>query len=173
MRLNSTALIMAYGRQHEVTSALFPPSAGPAGCVIGTLSSFRADRHWYVVAVATIDSGTLRSWIVVRRPPSTTHTIEMAQIKEINAKLRRRSGVVITASELPLETQPGDRHVPVDPSAPLTRLSWTGSPSFPDIAAHFTAPGSKGSRRGVLLHTAALKEISRRLGLHHAWGVRP
>jgi len=34
---------------------------------------------------------------MVRRPPASTHTIEMAQIKEINAKLRGRSGVVITA----------------------------------------------------------------------------
>jgi hypothetical protein len=108
--------------------------------------------------------------IVVRRRATTTHTIEMAQIKEINAKLKMQSGVVIMASELPLETQPGDRHVPVNPSALLTRLSWTGSPSFPDIFAHFTAPGSEKARRRVRLHTAALKEISRRLGLHHAWG---
>jgi len=46
---------------------------------------------------------------MVRRPPASTHTIEMAQIKEINAKLKGRSGVVITAGELPLEAQPGDR----------------------------------------------------------------
>jgi hypothetical protein len=110
---------------------------------------------------------------MVRRPPASTHTIEMAQVKEINAKLKRRSGVVITASELPLEAQPGDRNRPVDPSAQLTKLSVTGSPSFPDIFAHFAVPGSKESRRGVLLHTAALKEISRRLKLHHAWGVWP
>jgi hypothetical protein len=125
------------------------------------------------VAAASIDSGTLRSLIVVRRRATTTHTIEMAQIKEINAKLKMQSGVVITASELPLETQPGDRHAPVNPSALLTRLSWTGSPSFPDIFAHFSAPGSEKSRRRIRLHTAALKEISRRLGLHHAWGIRP
>ena len=110
---------------------------------------------------------------MVRRPPPTTHTIEMAQIKEINAKLRRRAGVVITASELPLEIQPGDRHVPVNLSAMLTRLFWTGSPSFPDIFALFDVPGSEESRLRVRLHTAALKEISRRLSLHHAWGVRP
>ena len=110
---------------------------------------------------------------MVRRPPSTTHTIEMAQIKEINAKLKHRSGVVITASELPLETQAGDRPVSVNPSAVLTRLSWTGSPSFPDIFAQFTASESEKPRRRVRLHTAALKEISHRLHLHHAWGVRP
>ncbi|HEX6760629.1 MAG TPA: hypothetical protein VF086_19810 [Propionibacteriaceae bacterium] len=96
----------------------------------------------------------------------------MAQIKEINASLRGQSGVVITASELPLETQSWDRRVP-DASALLTRLSWKGSPSFPDIFAHFTTPSGKESRRGVLMHTAALNEISHRLGLHHAWGVRP
>jgi hypothetical protein len=107
----------------------------------------------------------------VRRPPASTHTIEMAQIREINAKLKRGSDVVITASELPLETQPGDRNGFVDPSARLRKLSVTGSPSFPDIFAHFAASGSKESRRGVQLHTAALQEISRRLNLHHAWGV--
>lgn len=110
---------------------------------------------------------------MVRRPPASTHTIEMAQIKEINAKLKRGSDVVITGSELPLETQPGDRNGPVDPSARLRKVSVTGSPSFPDIFAHFAAPGSKESRRGVQLHTAALQEISRRLKLHHAWGYGP
>lgn len=96
----------------------------------------------------------------------------MAQIKEINAKLKPPSGVVITASELPLEIQPGDRRVTVNPSALLTRLSWTGSPSFPDIFGHFSASGEK-SRRRVRLHTPALKAISHRLNLHHAWGVEP
>ncbi|HEX5383989.1 MAG TPA: hypothetical protein VFW54_05070 [Propionibacteriaceae bacterium] len=109
---------------------------------------------------------------MVRRP-ATTHTIEMAQITEINAKLGPPSGVVITASELPLEIQPGDRRVPVNPSALLTSLSWTGSPSFPDIFAYFRASGSEESRRCLRLHTAALKEISHRLNLHHAWGVEP
>ena len=126
------------------------------------------------MAVVPIRSGTLGSLIVVRRRLVTTHTIEMAQIKEINAKLKQQpSGVVITASEIPLETQPGDRYVPVNPSALLTRLSWTGSPSFPDIFAHFSASGSEAPRRRVRLHTAALKEISHRLHLHHVWGVEP
>jgi hypothetical protein len=97
----------------------------------------------------------------------------MAQINEINAKLRPPSGVVITASELPLETQPGDRRVPVKPSALLTSLSLVGSPSFPDIFAYFSAPGSDESLRCVRLHTAALKEISHRLNFQHAWGVEP
>jgi hypothetical protein len=110
---------------------------------------------------------------VIHRCPPTTHTIEMAQIKEINAKLGQASGVVMMASELPLERQPGERPVPLSPSSELKRLSWKGSPSFPDIFGHFTTPSGKESRRGVLLHTAALKEISHRLGLHHAWGVRP
>ena len=109
---------------------------------------------------------------MVRRS-ATTHTIEMAQIKEINARLRPPSGVVITASELPLEIQPGDRRVPVDPSALLTSLSWTGSPSFPDIFAYFSASCSEESPRCVRLHTTALKEISHRLNLQHAWGVEP
>ena len=105
--------------------------------------------------------------------PATTHTIEMAQIKEINAELRPPSGVVITASELPLEIQPGDRRVPVMPSALLTSVSWTGSPSFPDIFAYFSAPGSEESLLCVRLHTTALREISHRLNFHHAWGIEP
>ena len=104
---------------------------------------------------------------------ATTHTIEMAQINEINAKLRPAFGVVITASELPLEIQPGDRRVPVEPSALLTSLAWVGSPSFPDIYAHFSAPGTEQPRRRVRLHTAALKEISHQLHLQHVWGVEP
>jgi hypothetical protein len=124
------------------------------------------------MAVGPIDTATLRSLIVVRRQ-ATTHTIEMAQIKEINAKLKPPSGVVITAGELSLETQAGDRRVPVNPSALLTSLSWTGSPSFPDIFAYFSASGSEESRPCVRLHTAALKEISHRLNLKHAWGVEP
>src|SRR3954451_5984344 len=124
------------------------------------------------MAIVPIHSGTLGSLIVVRRRPVTTHTIEMAQIKEINAKLKTPSGVVVMASELPLEVQPGDRRVTVNSSAQLTRLSWTGSPNFPDIFGHFSASGDE-SRLRVRLHTAALKEISHRLNLHHAWGVEP
>ena len=141
--------------------------------MIRTLCSSSADPYRHVMAVAPIRSATLGSLIVVRRRPVTTHTIEMAQIKEINAKLKPPSGVGITASELPLEIQPGDRRVPVNPSALLTRLSWTGSPSFPDIFGHFSAAASEEPRRRVRLHTAALKEISHRLNLHHAWGVQP
>jgi hypothetical protein len=110
---------------------------------------------------------------VMRCCPPTTHTIEMAQIMEINAKLGQASGEVLRAGELPLERQPGERPVPVNPSSELKRLSWKGSPSFPDIFGHFTTPSGKESRRGVLLHTAALNEISHRLRLRHAWGVRP
>ena len=79
---------------------------------------------------------------MVRRPPASTHTIEMAQIKEINAKLKGRSGVVITAGELPLEAQPGDRNRPVDPSARLKKLSVSGSPSFPTSSRTSPVPAA-------------------------------
>ena len=46
-------------------------------------------------------------------------------------------------------------------------------PSFPDIFAYFSAPGSEESRLRVRLHTAALREISHRLKFHHAWGIEP
>jgi hypothetical protein len=121
------------------------------------------------MAVAPIRSGTLGSLIVVRQRLTLSR---WHRSKEINAKLKPPYGAVITASELPLEIQLGDRRVRVL-SALLTRLSWTGSPSFPDIFAHFAAAGSEEPQRRVRLHTAALKELGHRLNIHHAWGVRP
>ena len=63
--------------------------------------------------------------------------------------------------------------MPVEPSALLTSVSSTGSPSFPDIFAYFSVPGSEESILCVRLHTAALREISHRLDFQHAWGRAP
>jgi hypothetical protein len=68
---------------------------------------------------------------MVRQRSPTTHTVEMAQIKEINAKLQRGSGATIMASELNIEPEPGERIEPVNPAGVLTRLSWVGPPAFP------------------------------------------
>jgi len=104
--------------------------------------------------------------------PPTTHTLEMAQIAELNECLRSRSSSTpVVAAAL------GMGGAPLRPSgaaglaedAVLVRLSWEGSPEFPDIYGHF-GPG-RGGRLQVLLHTAALNELGHLLGLRQRWGV--
>lgn len=99
--------------------------------------------------------------------PTTTHTLEMAQIAELNARLTNTRSPVITAGDLQMVADHGaGSEVPAD--AVLSRVSWQGSPEFPEIHGHF---GAAGSERSANLHTAALQQISRRLLLRQRWGV--
>jgi len=98
----------------------------------------------------------------------TTHTVEMRQVAELNQHLTGPQARTITAAELGL---PGAGVGALSGQAALLRLSWDGSPGFPDIHAHFAAPGRDAAGTRVRLHTAQLHELSRRLGLHHRWGV--
>jgi hypothetical protein len=104
--------------------------------------------------------------------PPTTHTLEMAQVLELNERLRDRSGsTAITAGALGLggvALHPAGAAGLAD-DAVLVRVSWQGSPEFPDVYAHF-GPG-RGGRLQVLLHTAALQELCHLLGLRQRWGV--
>jgi hypothetical protein len=101
---------------------------------------------------------------------TTTHTIEMSQIAELNSRLTSR-GAKITAAELGLAgvglfgAAPNDS---LPGSATLVRLSWQGPPNYPYIHGHFSA-GDTNSHL-VDLHTRALRELCRRLGLHQSWG---
>lgn len=114
----------------------------------------------------------------------TTHTLEMTQIDELNARLtqRRSNGDVITAADLGLADlavlsgqAAGGK---VSPSAVLTAIGWDGDPEFPYLHACFSSspdagPGPTELDRSprVDLHTKALRKLCRRLGLHQAWGT--
>jgi hypothetical protein len=104
--------------------------------------------------------------------PPTTHTLEMAQVAELNERLNRRpASAAVTAAAL------GMGGAPLQPSgaaglaadAVLVRLSWQGSPEFPDVYGHFGA--GRGGRLQVLLHTAALDQLGKLLGIRQRWGV--
>ena len=104
--------------------------------------------------------------------PPTTHTLEMAQVAELNEHLRNRTGSpAITAGDLGLGGAPlhirGAAGLAGD--AVLVRVSWQGSPEFPDIYGHF-GPG-RGGRLQALLHTAALQTLCHLLGVRQRWGV--
>ncbi len=106
-----------------------------------------------------------------RHLPPTTHTIEMAQIAEFNTRLEARPGPALTAAELGLEGAPRHRSSGVvSGTAELVSVAWDGAPEFPDIHAHF-APTTTSNVVVVDMHTAALRTLSHRLGLHHVWGV--
>jgi hypothetical protein len=106
--------------------------------------------------------------------PSTTHTVEMAQITEINTKLQHHPSD-ITAAELGLGGRQlhGREHLnqTLPDSAVLARLCWEGPPDYPYIHAHFSAGAAAVADAVVDLHTEALKTLSHRLSLHHTWGV--
>jgi hypothetical protein len=107
-----------------------------------------------------------------RSLPPTTHTLEMAQVAELNERLMGRTGATaVTAAALGmggvalhLRSVAGLADDEV-----LVRLSWEGSPEFPDIYGHF-GPG-RGGRHQALLHTAALESLCHALGVRQRWGV--
>lgn len=114
----------------------------------------------------------------------TTHTLEMAQIDELNTRLaqHRAEGRPITAADLGLTgatllagRAPGGT---VASSAVVTGIGWDGDPDFPYLHARFSAGQDEGSEMAgsnhsprVDLHSAALKELCRRLRLHQVWGT--
>jgi hypothetical protein len=63
---------------------------------------------------------------------------------------------------------------PLPDAAVLQRLSWDGPPKYPYIHGHFRRPGQRSAGPGdeldVLLHTATLNELCRRLHVHQQWG---
>jgi hypothetical protein len=107
--------------------------------------------------------------------PPTTHTLEMAQVSELNARLADRLGSPpITAGTIGMGG--AALHFPAEGRLPeaavLVQLSWEGSPEFPDIYGHFG--GSHAATRcQSLLHTAALEELCSQLGVRQHWGLGP
>jgi hypothetical protein len=103
--------------------------------------------------------------------PATTHTVEMAQITDLNRRLSNAVSPVITAQELDMAAAGlvGGSST-LDGRAVLVRLSWEGSPEFPTVHGHFKETGT-GQVVTAELHTHALKEMSRRLHLQQRWGI--
>jgi hypothetical protein len=101
--------------------------------------------------------------VVGHQVPRTTHTVELDQLSELNTHLSGHAPG-ITAGQLGL----GDPSVP--DAAVLVRLSWDGPPEFPYIHGRFSQ-SSAGADLHAEVHTAALRELSKLLGLHQRWGV--
>jgi hypothetical protein len=109
----------------------------------------------------------------VSRKTTTTHTVDMAQIDDLNARLSTSSGgPLISAADIGLDGAAilGSSSLHLAGSAVLVRLCWDGAPEFPDIHAHFTTGGDAAHSTRVDLHSAALRELSHRLHAHHVWG---
>ncbi len=104
--------------------------------------------------------------------PKTTHTVELTQLADLNSRL---------SEQRPEITAGGLRLSGVPKAALLTRLCWDGPPDFPYVHAHFTLADddNTGSAKKpaqpndwiVDLHTAALQELSHRLGARQQWGT--
>jgi hypothetical protein len=107
----------------------------------------------------------------------TTHTVEMAQIAELNEGLREsKRAQAISASLLGLqgvEASSGsdDDHSSLPGDAFLVGISFDGPPAFPYVHAQFgTDPSDRGSLT-VDLHTDTLRKLSHLLNFHHVWGA--
>jgi hypothetical protein len=108
--------------------------------------------------------------------PATTHTVELEQLKALNEILAKGNSVV-TAERLGLGgVAVSDRSdVTLPGAAVLVHLGSEGPPEFPYIQGYFDASVSTGTRGrpatfAVNLHTQALRELSRHLGLRQRWG---
>ena len=108
------------------------------------------------------------------RPSSTTHTVEISQLEELNDRLGRREPAApkITADELGMADAALPQSSAVLPgSAVLVRLCWDGAPEYPYIHGHFASGVGDQGTLVVDLHTVALRALSHRLHLHHVWGT--
>lgn len=105
--------------------------------------------------------------------PPTTHTLEMAQVAELNERLTSHTGSpTITAAALGMGGAPLHPRATegLPDAAVLVRVSWQGSPEFPDVYGHFGAgPGPFQA----LLHTAALNQLAHHLRVRQHWGIGP
>ena len=103
----------------------------------------------------------------------TTHTVDMAQIDELNQLLTSPpDGLPVTAADLGVDgvDARGRRHGPLAASAHLVRVSWDGAPEFPDIHGCFANGADAHDMFVVDLHTDALRRLSKQLHARHAWG---
>jgi len=109
----------------------------------------------------------------------TTHTPELAQVRELNEHLAAatRAGTAVTAADLDLAGRAdggsgGTASGGLAPGAVLDHLSAEGPPDFPYIEGRFRgAGGGGGDLVGVEMHTAALRRLSETFHLRHVWGA--
>ena len=104
---------------------------------------------------------------------TTTHTVDMAQIADLNDRLSdTQQGSGISASDLGLDGATVRGHSPgaLAGTALLVRLCWDGAPEFPYIHGHFSNGTAGNGDLVVDLHTAALRTLSKRLHARHSWG---
>jgi hypothetical protein len=111
---------------------------------------------------------------MTRSVPRTTHTLDMAQIDELNRRLADPTRYAqVTADDLGLAgaellnapgTLPGE--------AVMVGVDWDGSPEFPYIHGRFSAAGGHvaESLLHADLHTAALNALAHKLDLRQRWG---
>jgi hypothetical protein len=103
----------------------------------------------------------------------TTHTVDMAQIDDLNQRLTAPpGGAPVTAADLGVDgvDARGRQHGPLAASAHLVRVSWDGAPEFPDIHGCFADGADSRDMFVVNLHTDALRRLSKQLHARHAWG---
>jgi len=112
--------------------------------------------------------------MIVSPLPPTTHTVVMSQLADLNKHLHNHANpVTFTAGELGLagaKLLSGSAPGGLPEGAVLDQLRLEGPPEYPYIYGHFLATGSSEAHLVVELHTAALRELSRRFGLQHGWG---
>jgi hypothetical protein len=103
----------------------------------------------------------------------TSHTIEMQQVDELNARLAEQQAPTITSGDLGLTgaVVHGSGGQSLSGHEVVMKVTWRGTPDFPDVYAGFGAQGTAGPSTEMLLHTAELRELSRRLHLSHHWGL--
>jgi len=113
--------------------------------------------------------------------PTTTHTLELMQVDDVNDRLAADGHRRVTADDLAVTgARLLRRRRPEDPAtrgalpgyAVLRRLECAGPPEFPYVQGHFAADPWRPGDLVVELHTDALTALSRRLDLHHRWGAR-
>lgn len=106
------------------------------------------------------------------RTHNTTHTVDMAQIGDLNHRLSQGQTDSVSAADLGLEgaAVAGSSAGTLAGSAVLVRVCWDGAPEFPSIHGHFSNSAGGDGALVVDLHTLALRNLSHRLHAHHIWG---
>jgi hypothetical protein len=110
--------------------------------------------------------------------PSTTRTLEIAQLEDLNSRLTTgHHRVRVTAADLglagaPLSTSAAASNPSSLPgTAILVRVCWDGPPEYPYIHGHFNAADGTQESGVADLHTQALERLSHQLHARQRWGT--